>query len=163
VTARVVVVSDTSPIRVLSHVSKLHLLAEFFDEVLIPPAVARELEAPESRTGSVSLAQIPKCSIRVPNDVIEIHKLEVELQTAEAEAIVLAREIRAELLIDERAGRLVAGKLGVPYVGVIGLLVRAKQKGLVEKVVPIVLKARDEMNFFVSDGLIEELRRIAAE
>jgi predicted nucleic acid-binding protein len=47
------VVSDTSPIRVLSHLSYLHLIGEFFDEVLIPPAVARELESPESHTESV--------------------------------------------------------------------------------------------------------------
>jgi predicted nucleic acid-binding protein len=58
VTTRLVV-SDTSPIRILSHLSHLHLLGDFFDEVLIPPAVAHELEAPESRAVSVPLAQIP--------------------------------------------------------------------------------------------------------
>jgi predicted nucleic acid-binding protein len=157
------VVSDTSPIRVLSHLSNLNLVGEFFDEVLIPPAVARELEAPESHTASVTLAQIPKCRVQAPNDVGTVKELEKELQTAEAEAIVLARELGAELLIDERAGRIVALRLGIIHLGVIGLLVRAKQKGIIENVVPLVLRARDEMNFFVSDAVIEEVRRLTRE
>ena len=93
------VVSDTSPIRVLHHVSHLHLLGEFFDEVLIPPAVARELEA-SGRFVSISVAQIPKCRIEVPQDIAAVKALEAELQSGEAEAIVLARERDAELLID---------------------------------------------------------------
>lgn len=85
------VVSDTSPIRVLQHLSKLHLLGEFFDEVLIPPAVARELEAPKSRLAAVSVADLPKCRIQAPKDVAAIKALETELQSGEAEAIALAR------------------------------------------------------------------------
>jgi uncharacterized protein len=162
VTTRLVV-SDTSPIRVLSHLSRLHLLSEFFDEVLIPPAVARELEAPESRAVPVPLSQVPKSRVQAPNDVAAIQKLEREVQTAEAEAIVLAQEFGAQLLIDERAGRLVAERLGIANLGVIGVLVRAKQKGIVENVVPLVLQARDEMNFFVSDAVIDEVRRLVGE
>jgi predicted nucleic acid-binding protein len=157
------VVSDTSPIRVLSHLSHLHLLDEFFDEVLIPPAVARELETPESHNAAVSLGQIRKCRVQAPNNASAIRQLEAELQTGEAEAIVLARELGAELLIDERAGRLVAERLGIIHLGVIGLLVRAKQKGIIGNVVPLVLQTRDEMNFFVSDTVIEQVRRLTGE
>jgi hypothetical protein len=89
--------------------------------------------------------------------------LEAELQTAEAEAIVLARELGAQLLIDERAGRLVAERLGIVHLGVIGLLLLSKQQGIIENVVPLVLRARAEMNFFVSDAVIEEVRRLAGE
>ena len=58
------VVSDTSPIRILSHLSHLHLLGDFFDEVLIPPAVAHELEAPESRRIGASGADTKMSSAR---------------------------------------------------------------------------------------------------
>jgi uncharacterized protein len=162
VTTRLVV-SDTSPIRVLSYLSHLHLLAEFFDEVLIPPAVAHELETPESRAASVPLAQIPNCRMQAPKDVVAIQRLEAELQLAEAEAIVLAQEFSAQLLIDERAGRLVADRLGIAHLGVIGLLVRAKQKGILGNVIPLVLRAREELNFFVSDAVIDQVRRIVGE
>jgi len=131
--------------------------------VLIPPAVARELESPQPRAAPVPLTQILKCRVQAPNNVSAIEKLEAEIQTAEAEAIVLAQEVDAQLLIDERAGRLVAERLGITYLGVIGLLVRAKQTGIIDSVVPLVLQARDEMKFFVSDAVIDELRRLADE
>jgi len=67
------------------------------------------------------------------------------------------------LLIDERAGRLAAQRFGIAHLGVIGLLVRAKQKGIVVNVVPLVLQARDKMNFFVSDAVIDEVRRLVGE
>ena len=76
---------------------------------------------------------------------------------------VLAREHDAELLIDERSGRLVARRLGIGHTGVLGLLVRAKQKGLIPKVLPLVFRARDEMNFFISDAVVEQVRRLADE
>jgi hypothetical protein len=56
--------------------------------------VARELEIPESRVASISLAQIPKYQAQAPADVMAIQKLEAE--PAQAEAIVLAQEIGAE-------------------------------------------------------------------
>lgn len=161
-TARLVV-SDTSPIRVLWHISQLALLAEFFDEVLIPPAVARELESPPSHAVPILSAAIPKCRVEAPKDMVAAKELEAELQTGEAEAIVLARELGAELLIDERAGRLVAKRLGIGYLGIIGLLLRAKQAGIIAEVLPFILRARDEMNFFVSDAVIEEVRQLAGE
>jgi predicted nucleic acid-binding protein len=101
--------------------------------------------------------------VHAPNDLVAIQRLETELQTGEAEAIALAQEVGAELLIDERAGRLVAKRLGIAYLGVIGLLVRAKQKSAIPNVVPLVLQARDEMNFFVSDAVIDEVRRVVGE
>jgi hypothetical protein len=101
--------------------------------------------------------------MQAPKDVVAIQKLEAELQLAEAEAIVLAQEFNAQLLIDERAGRLVADRLGIAHLGVIGLLVRAKQKGILGNVIPLVLRAREELNFFVSDAVIDEVRRIVGE
>ena len=41
-----IVISDTSPIRALAHLDQLQLLYRIFQEVLIPPAVADELERP---------------------------------------------------------------------------------------------------------------------
>ena len=157
------VVCDTSPIRVLDHLTLLELLEQFFTEVLIPPAIARELEASEGRFRAVRLTAIPNCRVEAPKDLAGIKELEAEIHTGEAEALVLARELSAELLIDERAGRIVARRLGIRHTGVIGLLVRAKQEGMISQVVPLILQARDEMNFYVSEAVIEDVRRLADE
>ena len=157
------VVCDTSPIRVLRHLVLLDLLGEFFGEVLIPPAVARELETPKQKSPPMELAAIPNGRVEAPKDGAAVRRLEGELQTGEAEAIVLARETGADLIIDERAGRLVAGRMGIRFTGVIGLLVRARQEHLVGEVVPLIERVRGEMNFFVSDEVLREIRRLAGE
>ena len=84
--------------------------------------MARELQATESRLVPVPIAEVLKCRIETPKDAAAVKALETELQPGEAEAIVLAREHQAELLIDERMGRLVARRLGIGHTGVIGLL-----------------------------------------
>jgi uncharacterized protein len=158
-----VVVSDTSPIRVLHHLNQLSLLARLFDEILVPSAVARECSRASHGGAEINVTDIPRCRVVDPSDTQAVAELEKELQTAEAEAIVLARELGAELLIDERAGPQVAERLRVPRVGVVGLLLRGKQHGLVPAVVPLILRARDELGFFLSDDLIEQARRLANE
>jgi predicted nucleic acid-binding protein len=108
---RRLVVSDTSPIRVLHHLSQLTLLRKFFEEVLVPPSVARELESPRSNFVPISLAAVPSCRIEIPRDSAAIHELERELETGEAEAIVLAKEnmLRVFLLMNVQGGWLPRG------------------------------------------------------
>ncbi len=85
------------------------------------------------------------------------------LQRGESEAITLAREFDAELLIDERAGRAIADSLGLRYVGIIGTLIRAKQRGLIPQVIPLIAQARDNAGFHVSDRLFKRARELTGE
>ena len=83
-----------------------------------------------------------------------VRALQQELDAGEAEAIALALETGAELLLmDERLGRETAAHLGLRYVGVIGVLVEAKHKGLVSALKPQLDALRDVAGFRVSGGL----------
>lgn len=63
---------------------------------------------------------------------VVVHALQSELDAGEAEAIALAVELQAELLlVDERRARVVATRLGLNVVGVLGVLVEAKHKSLI--------------------------------
>lgn len=145
-----IVVSDTSPIRVLKHLDRLHLLGDLFDEILIPPAVVRECGQARAPHLPVAVAEIPRARVVAPSNQAVVGELERHLQSGEAQAIALAEELRVELLIDERAGRRAALARGVTLTGVVGLLVRAKQRNLLPQVVPLIEKARDEIGFFVN-------------
>jgi predicted nucleic acid-binding protein len=157
------VVSDTSPIRALHHLRQLHLLSKLFETVLIPPAVRDELVRPSKRFSSIELIQIPGAVIQAPSDVSHVYELQRQLQTGEAEAIALAEEVNAEILIDERAGRLIALQRGLRVTGVVGLLVESRVRGFIPAVVPLLEQLRTELGFYLSDDLIERARRESKE
>ena len=85
------------------------------------------------------------------------------LDPGEAEAILLAEEVNCKfLLIDERKGRAIANRRGVPVVGIAGVLLAAKKRGLIDAVVPI-LKNLEQAGYRISAGLTKEIARLAGE
>ncbi len=107
------VVSDASPLIALQQIDELRLLQGLFGEVVIPPAVAREV-AP-----SVTLpAWIKTRSLQEP---MAGEILRATLGPGESEAISLAQQIRADwLLLDERPARRLAGAPGLRVAGTLG-------------------------------------------
>jgi hypothetical protein len=88
----------------------------------------------------------------------------VSLDVGEAEAITLAEEIKADIvLIDEMAGRETARISGFTVLGTLGLLLRAKRSGLLPSVAPLLDRLRSELNFFISDELRRTILRQAEE
>ena len=85
------------------------------------------------------------------------------LDPGEAEAILLAEEVNCRfLLIDERKGRAIANRRGVPVVGIAGVLLAAKKRGLIDAVVPI-LKNFEQAGYRISGALTKEITRLAGE
>lgn len=157
------VVSDTSPIRALDHLHCLDLLSQLFEAVLVPPAVRDELARPSKRFRSIDVAQIRGAIVQAPANMDHVHELQRRLQAGEAEAIALAEEVQAELLVDERAGRLIALQRGLRVTGVVGLLVESRSRGLIPAVVPLLERLCSELGFYLSDGLIQHARRECGE
>lgn len=94
-----IVVSDTSSITALITIQQIDLLRQLYGEVKIPPAVAEELLAYHTELPS-SIQTVPV------SDIPLLSELNRQLDRGEAEAIVLAKELHADLLlIDEALGR----------------------------------------------------------
>jgi hypothetical protein len=75
----------------------------------------------------------------------------------------LAEEVNCRfLLIDERKGRAIASRRGVPVVGIAGVLLAAKKRGLIDAVVPI-LKNLEQAGYRISAGLTKEIALLAGE
>jgi predicted nucleic acid-binding protein len=160
----VIVVSDTSPIRALAHLNRLDLLAVLFDLVLVPPAVDTELRSPPGDLPFVDVRQLVFAQIRAPNDSQKVAELGRELDPGESEALALALEIGVEtILMDEAAGRSTAKRLGLTPIGVLGLLLRGKQRGLVPMVEPLIDQLVSDLGFFISESLRAEVLRLAGE
>src|SRR5277367_5829206 len=102
-------VSNTSPISNLALIGHLSLLKAQFSEIWIPPAVLRELEA---HPDSAALAAIPQAlrekwiQTAGPTQSPFLSVLSPHLHRGEAEAIALAADIGADIvIIDEQEGR----------------------------------------------------------
>lgn len=82
----------------------------------------------------------------------------------EAEAIVLARELGADiLLIDERRARKTALELGLPVTGLLGVLLEAKKAGLIPALKPILDQMEAIVAFRLKRSLYEATLRAAGE
>ena len=76
-----------------------------------------------------------------------------DLHLGEREAIVLAQELGAQLLIDERRGRTLAAEWGLDVFGSLGVLAEAKRRGLLAQVKPIV-ESMLTVGYWIDDELI---------
>jgi predicted nucleic acid-binding protein len=152
-----IVVSDTSAITSLLQIGRVDLLSGIYSEVFIPEAVRDEL-----LKGHPSIPGFIQC--RSASNQTDVMRLMRELDLGEAEAIILAKEMRAdELLMDETAGRRVAEREGVNAIGLLGVLLEAKARGLVSSARQIANELETKAGIRLSNAVKEMFFREAGE
>jgi uncharacterized protein len=163
----VIIVSDTSPLSGLAIIGSLSLLQQLYEQVLIPPAVANELARGGEDDDRITLVLLLNwIEVRKPTNVQLVAMLENEsnLDRGEAEAIVLALELSVdELLIDERLGRREANQRGLSIIGLLGVLLVAKRRGIVVAIRPLIDDLMVQAGFRVSGQLYTEILVTAGE
>lgn len=159
-----VVISDTSPLRALAHLGHIEWLQELFHQIRLPPAVAAELRHPPSSFAVVDVTAWQFLVIQSPSNGQRVSEFRLRLDAGEAEALALAEELHADLvLVDELAGRDVARECGFTVLGTLGILLRAKQRQLCPAVAPLLDRLQHELNFFISPGLRQSILSQAGE
>jgi len=129
-------VCNTSPLILLAKIHRLALLKRLYDEVIVPQAVLKELEARPAteEKGVRALLQGRKLHLKRASKRA-LREVPAELGRGEREAIALALESKADLVIlDDRQGRRVARAKGLAVTGTLGLLIEAREKGLIPSV-----------------------------
>lgn len=157
----VIVVSDTSPLSHLHQIGRLSLLYALYGEIIIPPAVAHELRAaPELHEGF----DWSHLRVVTPIAAQQVEALLTEIDRGESEAIVVALELHADLLlIDERTGRDVAQRMGVRRTGLVGVLLDAKHHGLIPSLVEELDRLVAQTTFRLHPTVRAEALRVANE
>lgn len=156
------IVSNTTPIISLLKINKLQILKELYEEIIIPGEVYNEIEAGKDKEFYTDLAKIEWIKIeRIQNPKSLAFFL--DLDKGEAEAIVLATEVEADLIIlDEILGRFHAKHAGIKVTGTAGVLLKAKQVGYITELKPLLFELRTK-NVWLSDNFIEEILILAKE
>ncbi len=149
------VVADSGPLIALALVQRLDLLRDIYGTVLVPDAVWREVaESAPDRPGAVELVRSPwlvRTLLAHPPDIL----LRAELGPGEAEAIALATQLGARILLDERKARRIAEiGYGLLIRGTIGTLLLARKKNLIPAMGPLLLQMQLS-GYFLSTALIE--------
>jgi uncharacterized protein len=164
----VIVVSDTSPITNLAAIGQLDLLQGLYTRIIIPVAVYNEMvNVGKSVPGATEVQTLPWIQTQAVADqqrVITIQESEENIDLGEAEAIALALEVKADLLLmDERRGRIVATSYGLQVTGLLGVLVQAKRNNLIQIIKPLVDQLIEQADFRVSEQLYATILQIADE
>jgi len=156
------VVSNTTPIISLLKLSKLDILKDLYSEISIPYAVFQEVEAGRNKDYYTDLSNLNWIEIIEIQDKQAV-KYFLDLDSGEAEAIVLATEIKADLiLLDEKLGRFHAKHADLKVTGTIGVLIKAKKEGLINELKPLLFELTKK-EVWISDKLINEILKQVGE
>lgn len=160
-----IVVSNTSPLTNLAAIRQFDLLNKLFDRLHICRAVVAEISASgRAWPGAIEIQRAPWIEVHTVIDRHTVDALRLGLDAGEAETIALALQIQADLvLMDEQDGRRSAQHLGLSVMGVVGLLVRAKQHRLISTVRPLLEMLREQAGFYVSQSLFDHALDLAGE
>ncbi len=145
------VISNTSCLIVLDNTGFLHLLQEFYGEILITEEVLQEFGKPALSWVRVHPVQ-DRTTLRILSGFID-----------PGEASTIALETDDSLMIlDDAKARKIAINAGLPFTGTLGVVLRAKERGIVPSVKTVLEKFKKD-GFWISKTLEQHLLKLAGE
>lgn len=151
------VVANNTPLVALWGLQRLDLFRELWGRVLVPPAVREEFLAIDTQRRKAALDSSPWIRIEALSSPRRVMAF-AGLDRGEAEVLALAEEKDARLVIlDERKGRRYARRLGLPLTGTLGILLRAKEEGLVHSVAESIQTLQNSGIYFTQRLLVRVL------
>ena len=152
------VVSNSSPLIHLAKIKKLDLLKDIFGRIFIPKAVYDECVVEDFKEANEIKKSEWIIVKKIKNEDLK-KALSIYLDDGEAEAITLAIEEKADLiLLDDYDAREVARKYGLHITGVIGILLKAKYIEKIRRVKPYLEKLK-KTGFWINDDLFLKILR----
>ena len=156
-------IADSGPLICLARINQLDLLPRLFANILVPPEVWNEVTARgQGHPGAYEVSQVTWLSIQAPDPQL-VKPLSILVDAGEAQAIALAQTTDdCTLLLDDARARKIAQRLDIKQIGTIGLMLRAKRRGLVETIRPHI-DALVENGIYIRKELIDGVLKEAGE
>ncbi len=154
-----ILIADSSALVALAIINRLEVLEKLFGKVYVPRAVYDEISQ-ENKSESYKLKKYCK------NKVLDIQSnanFNITLGKGESEAIVLYTEQNADfLLCDDKKAKKFAQNFGLKVIGSLGILLKAKEVGLINEITPLIEILRGS-RIFIDDKTYTLVLRMAGE
>ena len=151
------IVADTSPLIAIAIMELFPVLDALFEKVYVPHAVVQECLQDLTKSKSIAIKQALQQNFIIEKAVRDTEYCQLLgeiLDAGEAEAISLARELGAIVLIDEKAGRSMARRESLACIGSLHILIKAKQTGRIKSAAPL-LNRLIEHGYYLDNSLIK--------
>ncbi len=157
------IVADSGPIISFARAGRLDLLESMFTEIIVPESVYFEIVGQrKDKPGAIEVSQACWVKVAKVRNPENMKRLPGVLGIGEAEAIILASELDAFILLDDRRARIEAKSMGLKTIGSLDIICQAKTIGCIKS----VKETLDEFvknDFRISSHLYEEVLKRAGE
>jgi predicted nucleic acid-binding protein len=147
----ILIVADTGPVNYLIEIGCIEVLSRLAERTVLPTAVRDELLHPAAPDAVRAWVAAPPCWVEIRAAAKPVEAPGVS--RADREAIALAEELGALLLMDDQQARRCAARIGIHTIGTVGLLEAAARRNLVR--LPEVLGKLRATTCFLPDEIIE--------
>lgn len=138
------IIANSGPIISFARADYLYLLRATVKEIIIPNAVFEDIVVKgRGKLGAEEVKEAVLIKRKEVKDKNKVEKLVERLGEGESEAIVLAQNLGATLLIDDSKARKEAERIGVECIGSLRILKEARERGLIERIKPVLDELRD--------------------
>lgn len=128
-----IIISDTSCFIILTNIGELELLQKVYGEIITTIDIAIEYGEPLPAWVHIEAVQ----------DKYRQQLLEMQIDKGESSAIALALEItNSTLILDDYKARKIAERLGINFTGTLGVIIKAKLKGIIPSIKPFLEKIK---------------------
>lgn len=159
------IVSNTTPLSNFLHLDRTDILSQLFHEIHIPQSVKDEIERffPSYNAWKQLLEKQFFIIHQLPSPVIPLNFL-TPLHSGEIEALWLCIHRQASLfLVDDKDARTFVALNNVKTSGTIGILMEAKNQGLIKRIKPFMDRLRDQHRFWISEHLYQKALALSQE
>lgn len=163
--AKPLTICNTTPVINFAEIGRLDVLRELFGDMVIPPAVCKELKGkPVLFPQAARAVSGEGFTLMVPADRLLVEAMTGLIHRGEAECLALAMEHHGSLvLLDDLAAREISSARGIRFTGTLGCLMEAKRQGLIPVVKPLLDDLRSKARFWVSDSLVRRILQQTGE
>ena len=150
------VIVNSTPLIALCHVNQLNILRQLYGEITIPKAVYDEISVKEESVCKKSVDEaLGWIHIQEIQNQLAKTMFKSQLHDGEVEVMILAMEQQASVVvIDDRNAKKYAKYLDLPVTGTLGVLMKAKQKGYLSELKP-VLDVMIQNGIYIKPSLVE--------